>query len=371
MHHITPGAPGSLKIAKAQAKRLRTALNASSTLTSEIVHGQALELIAKTHGFESWGHLVAAVPDDPAAETREPFPARDLTRVEPDWPASAVFSLGHLIRSIESVSMRRKVSAPMQQLAALFVQVAKTLPFRDSPENRMVRQLIGLDISGLTTLIRGDQIPDLLRWFGAVCPEAMSLIEAGMNDLHLNLDPGRGTDIGLFPLDLPVTEAQFLTSHDPERQAEFRDRRHTVIVAPHLTRARDLGRIIDPDLLDLTGSGPDTDRLLAAFGLGGIRITHPLDALIWASALVLGATLATDGAAPPRKSLTVLVRGSDLRWMGDSPLLQARSLNVHVCVWADDETEEDWLRTRLVPKLYRCLRDIGDGTGQVVGDTFR
>jgi len=124
-------------------------------------------------------------------------------------------------------------------------------------------------------------------------------------------------------------------------------------------------------MLDLTGSGPDTDRLLAAFGLGGIRITHPLDALIWASALVLGATLATEGAAPPRKSLTVLVRGSDLRWMGESPLPQARSLNVHVCVWADDETEEDWLLTRLVPKLYRCLKDLGDGPGQVVSGTFR
>ncbi|WGR54762.1 glyoxalase superfamily protein [Paracoccus versutus] len=47
------GLPATTDIAKAQAKRLRSALPTNLN----IGHSQALELIARVHGEQSWGRL--------------------------------------------------------------------------------------------------------------------------------------------------------------------------------------------------------------------------------------------------------------------------------------------------------------------------
>ncbi len=49
--------------AKAQAKALRVALAAEGR---EIGHGQALELVAKSHGYKDWNTLHAAIGNGPA-----------------------------------------------------------------------------------------------------------------------------------------------------------------------------------------------------------------------------------------------------------------------------------------------------------------
>ncbi|MEP3668230.1 MAG: glyoxalase superfamily protein [Roseibium sp.] len=67
MPNLLPGSPETLDVAKAQARRLTSALQS----TLPLKHGQALELIAKIHGQESWGHLRSAIDeqDAPAQET--------------------------------------------------------------------------------------------------------------------------------------------------------------------------------------------------------------------------------------------------------------------------------------------------------------
>lgn len=59
MSKNTAGIPATPAIVKAQAKRLRSALADTLPLS----HGQALELVAKTHGRPSWGALNAEYQD--------------------------------------------------------------------------------------------------------------------------------------------------------------------------------------------------------------------------------------------------------------------------------------------------------------------
>lgn len=59
------GLPANSDIAKAQAKRLRSALAPDLTLG----HGQALELIARVHGEQSWGRLNSLISG--ASEVRQ------------------------------------------------------------------------------------------------------------------------------------------------------------------------------------------------------------------------------------------------------------------------------------------------------------
>lgn len=53
MNILFPGSPETSSIAKAQAKRLKKALEPDLQLS----HGQALELVAKIHGERSWGAM--------------------------------------------------------------------------------------------------------------------------------------------------------------------------------------------------------------------------------------------------------------------------------------------------------------------------
>lgn len=52
----------SIEAAKAQAKRLRSALQAEGT---DISHSQALELVAHQHGFRDWNTLHARIGNQP------------------------------------------------------------------------------------------------------------------------------------------------------------------------------------------------------------------------------------------------------------------------------------------------------------------
>jgi len=385
MHHVIPGAPGSLKIAKAQAKRLRATLNASTLLRTELVHGQALELVAKAHGFESWGHLVAATPaDTPEEARRDPVP--DLPsrggfeegEIGPDpdmvFPADVIFSVGYLLRLVVSASGLDHTSMPIGHLARSMEEVAATPTFFDSPENRTVRRVLGRHLPGPATLVRGDQIPDLLRLVGQAVPDLKDpsgvmrgLLMEGLNALRISLEPRRETDPALFPISVPMRAGPVLSASKPEMRSELRDRRHTLIAAPSLARAREMSRLIDPELCDLTGVGPDTGRLFEVFGLDGVRITHPVDALLWVSGVVSGAALNDGSPAASAPPLTVLLRGSELGGSGPVLLAQARSLKVHVCVWADRETDEGHLTTGLIPNLYRGLLDLGDGNVRLMG----
>jgi hypothetical protein len=63
--NITPkhatGLPATSDIAKAQAKRLRSALAPDLM----IGHSQSLELIARVHGEQSWGRLNSLIGGQP------------------------------------------------------------------------------------------------------------------------------------------------------------------------------------------------------------------------------------------------------------------------------------------------------------------
>ena len=56
------GLKPTLDAAKAQARALRVALAAEGC---EIGHGQALELVAKSHGYKDWNTLHAAIGNGP------------------------------------------------------------------------------------------------------------------------------------------------------------------------------------------------------------------------------------------------------------------------------------------------------------------
>lgn len=56
------GMPPSMEAAKAQAKALRAGLAAEGRETG---HAQALELIAKSHGYKDWNTLHAAIGNAP------------------------------------------------------------------------------------------------------------------------------------------------------------------------------------------------------------------------------------------------------------------------------------------------------------------
>lgn len=59
MNELIAGFPENITVAKAQAKRLASALPKNMSMT----HSQALEMVAKIHGQESWGHMRHLLPN--------------------------------------------------------------------------------------------------------------------------------------------------------------------------------------------------------------------------------------------------------------------------------------------------------------------
>lgn len=81
MSELNAGFPGTAEIAKAQARRLRSALAPRLALG----HSQALELIARTHGEVSWGRMCAILEDVAAkdagsasAPVAQPLPVQTM-----------------------------------------------------------------------------------------------------------------------------------------------------------------------------------------------------------------------------------------------------------------------------------------------------
>lgn len=71
MNIMTNGLPANPDIAKAQAKRLRTAL----APRLDVSHGQSLELIARVHGEPSWGRLNSLLGEVPPSLPADPAQA--------------------------------------------------------------------------------------------------------------------------------------------------------------------------------------------------------------------------------------------------------------------------------------------------------
>lgn len=71
MNDQSAGLPASTDIAKAQAKRLRSALAPDFP----VGHSQSLELIARVHGEQSWGRLNAILPTPANLRTAAPAAA--------------------------------------------------------------------------------------------------------------------------------------------------------------------------------------------------------------------------------------------------------------------------------------------------------
>jgi hypothetical protein len=80
MPNSQPGSPETLDIAKAQARRLTSALKDDLPLK----HGQALELIARIHGQQSWGHLRASIESAAAPVISARVNPPDLSAAEND-----------------------------------------------------------------------------------------------------------------------------------------------------------------------------------------------------------------------------------------------------------------------------------------------
>jgi len=130
------GLPATPAIVKAQAKRLKSALADTLPLS----HGQALELVAKTHGRPSWGALNAEYQE------RDPF--------------EGPFNLGYektLELEPEHVALNERGTWTSSDLGRLKTAlIAKTPALRGREHRRMVVDLLrdGGIVPGL--------IPDLL-----------------------------------------------------------------------------------------------------------------------------------------------------------------------------------------------------------------
>lgn len=90
MNEQLTGLPATSDIAKAQAKRLRSALAPDLT----IGHSQALELIARVHGEQSWGRLnsLIGVPTSDTSLTGNPNGNAPAMPIPSGTPAEAAKS---------------------------------------------------------------------------------------------------------------------------------------------------------------------------------------------------------------------------------------------------------------------------------------
>lgn len=126
MTELPPGFPEKHEVAKAQAKRLRTALTPHLT----VAHGHALELIAHTHGAQSWGHLNSILDGISAANGAQapaatlpkpgnppiPTPANRLAETHTDQ--TVLRALWEAIQTAKPTTVSPKAKAKAKELIA-------------------------------------------------------------------------------------------------------------------------------------------------------------------------------------------------------------------------------------------------------------
>lgn len=121
MSSTAPGFPETPEIAKAQAKRLRTALHPDH----QIGHSRSLELVARLHGEPSWGRMSSLYSspgqaDMPAAGSVAPNGG--IPRVQPAHPPAghlnqkALRALRSGLRSARPTKLSPKALAKAQEL---------------------------------------------------------------------------------------------------------------------------------------------------------------------------------------------------------------------------------------------------------------
>lgn len=349
MHHVTPGAPGSLKIAKAQAKRLRAALNASSLLRAELVHGHALELVAKAHGFESWGHLVAATPAD--------APPGAAVADDPNGPQHGLVSAGYLFRLLLRVS-GEALGSPTSN--ALLARMAEIIPLScgDSAENRKVCAWVGADgpLPWEATLVptRG------FRFIGRSGSPFDDLTTRGLEVLDQEIAPNQNMmsrrSLFFTTSDLPGVWSYWEEVRDmsPAKKAALLDGQHALVKSFTLSAAMIAAREVDPDLLPLVGPGGDCEKLLARFGLPGVQMRLPGDALPWLAGLLVtrAKNAASQGdAAASARPVSAFVSAAEMGGPLEALLAQTRSLGLHLFVWPDNRMDRDYVSERVLPNV--------------------
>lgn len=340
MPNTTPGLPDSLTTAKAQARRLRTALEGRLPLK----HGQSLELIARLHGQESWGHLHDILEGKPSPnaieESDDPIALAGLVLAERT-------TVGTLMQDIDNRS-RQHYGAPMLTMAgaclsAILSQCAK-------------RQ--DVDWAGDTSSMPNDVSPSYLR-----CLKDHDLHEGMVRARALGqLSSRKFTDQVLkMTIDLlqrPVQPRRVgedvFNSLLQHLTAKFRDM--PAYPASELPAARVF------DGLHSLVIGQDVSALHAAFpgiiDMRGPGIIHPVEiakalntpypeagfssgtvALKFMAGLKIGMRLQDMPSARPAggERLPVLLSLSDITSCKGAEVLlaQARSLRLHILVHVD------------------------------------
>lgn len=387
MHHPIPGAPGSLKIAKAQAKRLRAALNDTTFLKPDIVHGQALELVAKLHGFESWGHLVANIGEKDRQQVSAgngadpPFPpifslTEDQRR--PDPVISGV-SFWFLLRTIYAQCEESRDQFLLYAISGALDRAASTPEIMNAPVNLLAKPAFGGNPScHRLRLIDGIRLSDLIEMVYRPVPHMIMRDPAGLMEKMIRqafdrlLDSrsilskrevASGASILLEKTVVPSGHGEDLRAWAASGKTPLLDCRHTRIYAPDAARARRIASMIDPEVHDLTVADFDSVRFMDAFGLPHIGFRFPEDMLSWVTAFM--AENINRSFLKERKTLSILIPASIDDSGLDVRLAQVRSFGIHIFVWMDEHIvkADETLILRIQANTRSLIIDKGDGTG--------
>lgn len=354
MHHSIPGAPGSLKVAKTQAKRLRAALNSSAFLSEEIVHGQALELIAKTHSYESWGHLVSSLDGAPQDEMdfMAAFDGRTETISE-----NGFIDLVFRANNVPCDGMSAGILSG--EISATIKKIRYTNSMIEDPD----RQAQGLSLKNDNFLYLSElgDLMDTLTSRNTPISNVPRHVEAGLKLLHelAFRQPDAGKDYG-NKLPDSVGKGKFTVLNNlPDENLEsiLLDFRHTAITAETRETAVRVAQSLVP-CLDLTVPGPDVDTFLNWGKSDQIRkMILPGDALKSVAGLSASYDILNEDKDPAifvkRPPISVIVRSSDVERGVEVLLAQARSIGLHIFIWIDQKADIEAWRNGLIHQVNR------------------
>ena len=301
-HDILPGTPETPEIAKAQAKRLAKALEPRLRLQ----HGQALELVARTHGQETWGHLYAA-----------------LANMAPQTAGPVI--IGGETLSHAFARTRRVISG--EGAGVLLADIATALL-----------------ISAMGRIDPSDVIPEMTegalraRIATAKTPaEVVKCASGGVTEAlidALHLAPRRELPVEMV-LGLSAARRAFGLFADEvpiEKDETLFDGRHSAVFGAGNQGLRAAAEARGLGFHDLTGRAWDISGLEAVMGVPAspVRLVDPLDALRRVCSL--------SGSAAKRPKRQVVVVGIPRHAVGmDVMFAQARSVGLHLCVRPDRE----------------------------------